>query len=228
MAIRGEQGVIRAVLFDVDGTLIDSNDLHAEAWAKAFAHFGLDIPQHVVRGQIGKGGDNLLPALLPPDVPESRRTEIEDYRGALFKRDFLPRVTAFPDVVPLFERVRADGSRIILATSSKSEELERYVALIGCRDLIDETVTKDDVEHSKPDPDIFAAALHKAGCQAAEALVVGDTPYDVEAAAKIGIATIALRCGGFAEAALREAGAIALFDDPADLLRQYAGSPLGR
>ncbi|HEV2746939.1 MAG TPA: HAD family hydrolase [Allosphingosinicella sp.] len=221
--------MVRAALFDVDGTLIDSNDLHAAAWQQAFRHFGVDLPYEQVRGQIGKGGDNLVPALLPSELVERRQQEIEDFRSELFKRDYLPRALPFPCVRPLFERLRAQGVRIVLATSAHADELDHHLELLGCRDLIEATTSQDDVDHSKPCPDIFAAALAKVAPTSAEdAVVVGDTPYDAEAAGRLGLRTIGVRCGGFPEADLRAAGAVELYDGPEDLLRRYDRSLLAR
>ena len=217
---------IRAVLFDVDGTLVDSNDLHAESWREAFRHFGIDIALDRIRGQIGKGGDNLIPALLP-DLGDERADEIDTYRGDLFKRDYLARTKPFPQVCALFTRIREDDLGIVLASSASGEELDHHLDAFGCRELVTGTTSKDDVEHSKPDPDIFGAALKAAKVEPGEAIVIGDSPYDIQAAAKLGIRAIGFRCGGFDDAALREAGAIALFDGPADLLARYAESPLG-
>ncbi len=214
--------MIRAFLFDVDGTLVDSNDLHAAAWREAFLHFGVDIPFERVRGQIGKGGDNLIPALLPPELVACRQQEIETYRSALFQRDYLPRVRPFAGVRPLFERIVAAGARIVLATSAKKAELDHHIELLGVADLIAAATAKDDVAHSKPDPDIFAAALAKvAPLGPADARVVGDTPYDAEAAGKLGIAAIGFRSGGFPEEQLRAAGVRCLFDGPEDMYRRY-------
>lgn len=217
--------MIKAVLFDVDGTLIDSNDLHAAAWREAFLHFGVDLPHDVVRAQVGKGGDNLIPALLPLELA-ARQEEIDSFRGGLFKRDYLPRVVPFPGVRDLFERIAAHGTKIVLASSAGAEEVHYHVGIIGAEDLLFATTSKDDVEHSKPDPDIFAAALIKAGVGAGEAIVVGDTPYDMQAAAKLGIRTIGFRSGGWADQDLRKAGASEIYDGPADLLACYDRSLL--
>jgi HAD superfamily hydrolase (TIGR01509 family) len=206
--------MIRAVLFDVDGTLVDSNDLHATAWLEAFRRFGFDIPIEAVRSQIGKGGDNLIPSLLP-ELDESRQQELHDFRSTLFRRDYLPRVTPFPGIRPLFERLFGDGVRIVLATSSGRAELDFHRNLIGCSDLIHAATSKDDVGHSKPCPDIFEAALAKAApVEAHEAIVVGDTPWDVKAAGRTGLRTVAVLSGGFAGRELREAGAAAIFAGP--------------
>ena len=177
--------------------------------------------------QIGKGGDLLLLALLPKEEAERRGEEIEKYRLDLFRREYLHRVKAFPKVRELFERIRADGKRIALASSAKAEELANYERIAGIEDLIDAETSSDDAENSKPHPDIFHAALDRlGGVDPAEVIIVGDTTYDAEAAGKAGLRTIGLLCGGWPEAELLEAGCIALYSDPADLLRQYDRSPL--
>jgi beta-phosphoglucomutase-like phosphatase (HAD superfamily) len=169
--------MLRAAIFDIDGTLIDSNDLHAEAWREIFRRFGLDLPHDRIRAQIGKGGDNLMPALLPPELVEQHGKEMEQQRKALFKRDYLPSVRPFPGVKPLFEGLRGSGASIVLATSATEEELESHKQSLGIADLIDGATSADDVEHSKPCPDIFQAALAKLpGVAPYEAVVVGDTP----------------------------------------------------
>ncbi|MEA3064203.1 MAG: hypothetical protein QOJ27_638 [Sphingomonadales bacterium] len=221
-------GAPRAALFDVDGTLVDTNDLHAAAWREAFLHFGLDKPFEAIRWQVGKGGDNLIPALFP-ELDEARREEIEAYRGDLFKRCYLPRARPFPGVRALFERLAGEGVRIVLASSSHAEEVDYHLSLIACADLVAAKTSKDDVESSKPCPDIFQAALGKAAPFAAdEAVVIGDTPWDAEAAARLGLRTIGFRSGGFPDRALAEAGACELYDGPEDLLRRYERSVFGR
>jgi HAD superfamily hydrolase (TIGR01509 family) len=221
-------GAPRAILFDVDGTLVDTNDLHATAWHEAFRHFGHDVPLADIRWQVGKGGDNLIPALLP-GLGEEERERMEEYRSTLYARDYLPRAMPFPGVRALFERLKEDGMRIVLASSSNADEVHFYLGLIGAEDLVDETTSKDDVAHSKPCPDIFEAALGKLAPLGPEAvIVVGDSPWDMKAAARAGLRAIGFRSGGFPDAALREAGACALFDGPADLLACYSESPFAR
>ena len=223
-----EGGAPRAALFDVDGTLVDTNDLHASAWREAFLHFGLDKPVEAIRWQVGKGGDNLIPSLFP-DLSGARQREIEAHRSDLYKRDYLPCARPFPGVRPLFERLAADGVRIVLASSSDAEDVDHLLGLIGCADLVAATTSKDDVDRTKPCPDIFAAALAKAApLGAGEAAVVGDTPWDAKAAAGLGLRTIGFRCGGFPDDALAGAGACELYDGPADLLARYARSVFGR
>ena len=170
-----------------------------------------------------------MAALLPEEEVRRRGKEIEAYRLDLFKREYLPRVKPFPSVRELWERIKADGRRIALASSAKKEELERYKQIAGIDDLVDAETSSDDAEKSKPHPDIFEAALDRLeGIAAEDAIAVGDTPYDAQAAGKAGLRTIGLLCGGWPEEALREAGCIAIYRDPADLLRHYDQSPLAR
>ena len=217
----------RAIIFDVDGTLIDTVDLHAAAWAEAFGHYGFDIAQEDVRGQIGKGGDQLMPVFLPKDFLDEKGEELESFRSDLFKRKYLPDARPFPEVRALFERLRAAGKTILLASSGKADEVEHYMKLAEIADLVDEATSSDDAERSKPHPDIFEAALAKSpGLRAEDAIVIGDTPYDAQAAGKAGLRTVGVLCGGFPEPDLRQAGCVAIYRDPEDLLRNYQTSPL--
>jgi HAD superfamily hydrolase (TIGR01549 family) len=220
--------MITAVIFDIDGTLVDSVDLHAAAWQVAFERFGKKVSFEEVRRQIGKGGDQLMPVFLSEKELAQFGDELDHYRGDLFKREYLPRVKAFPGVPQLFERIRHAGKRIALASSAKGDELAAYKKIAGIDGLIEAQTSSDDAERSKPYPDIFHAALSQLGIMsAAEALVVGDTPYDAQAAAKIGLRTVGLLCGGWSEHDLRLGGCIAVYRDPSDLLAHYDGSPLG-
>jgi HAD superfamily hydrolase (TIGR01549 family) len=219
--------MIKAVIFDVDGTLIDTVDLHAKAWVEALRHFGVDVAFQDMRVQIGKGGDQILHGLIPPEMIEQRGDEIQSYRSELFQREYLPKVRAFPGVRDLFERIRAAGQKAVLASSGKADEVERYKEIAGIADLIDSATSSDDAERSKPFPDIFQAALARLEpMEPHDAIVVGDTPYDAEAARKAGIRSIGVLCGGFPEASLRSAGCMAVYDGPEDLFRHYDQSPL--
>ena len=216
-----------AIIFDIDGTLLDSVDFHAEAWRQAFLHFGRDIPFADLRSQIGKGGDQLLPEFLSEREVDLVGKVIEKTRGEIFKREFLERVRPFLGVKALFERIRRDGLKIALASSSKQQEVAHYAKLLDIEDLIETGTSTDDAKKSKPEPDIFEAALEKLGDPAArKCVVIGDTPYDAEAAKKAGIKTIGVLCGGFPVEDLKKAGAVAIFQDPEDLLRRYDESPL--
>ncbi|MDQ1589993.1 MAG: hypothetical protein QOG71_620 [Pyrinomonadaceae bacterium] len=219
--------MLKAIIFDIDGTLVDSVDLHARAWQEAFRHFGREVEFEQVRHQIGKGGDQLMPVFFSEEELARFGEEMEKFRGDLFKREYISRVRAFPQVRELFERIRRDGTRIALASSAKQDELKVYKELARITDLVEEETSADDAEKSKPHPDIFEAALDALGdIEAGEAVVVGDTPYDAEAAGKIKLRTVGVLCGGFPEAELRAAGCIAIYRDPSDLLARYDSSPL--
>jgi HAD superfamily hydrolase (TIGR01549 family) len=219
--------VIKAVIFDVDGTLVDSVDLHARAWQEALAHFGKHFDFERVRYQIGKGGDQLMPVFLTQDELDEFGEELEKYRGELFKREYLSRVKAFPKVRDLFQRVKDEGLQIALASSAKADELKTYKKIANIEDLVEEETSSDDAEKSKPHPDIFEAALSRLDdTHPSETIVVGDTPYDAEAAGKAGLQTIGLLSGGFPEEDLRAAGCARIYRNPADLLANYDISPL--
>ncbi len=221
--------MIKAVIFDVDGTLVDSVDLHARAWQEAFAHFGKQFDFERVRSQIGKGGDQLMPVFLSKEELDEFGEELEEYRGELFKREYLPRVKAFPAVRELFQRVKHEGLQIALASSAKADELKTYKKIARIEDLVEEETSSDDAEKSKPHPDIFEAALERLGdTRPSEAVVVGDTPYDAEAAGKAGLRTVGLLSGGFPEEDLRAAGCARIYRDAADLLANYDTSPLAK
>lgn len=224
--MRSLRRVIRAALFDVDGTLVDSVDLHAQAWRRALAHFGVAASFDEVRAQIGKGGDQLLPVFLDRARLEKDGPRIEAFRGDLFRRELLPLVRPFPGVRSLLERVRRGGAQVVLASSAAAGELDHYARLCRVDDLIHAATSKDDAARSKPHPDIFAAALARVpGARPAEALIVGDSPWDVEAARRLGVGAVGVLCGGFAEADLRGRGAGWIYRDPEDLLARYDTSP---
>jgi len=219
--------VIRAAIFDLDGTLVDSNELHVLAWQETFRHYGKEIPIERLREQIGKGGDQYLPVFLTEKEIREFGEEVDEYRGEIFKKKYLPQVRPFPKVRELFERVRSDGKKIALASSGKEDEVRHYEKLAEIAGLVGSMTTADQVAHSKPKPDVFIAALRTLGSLPPhEAIAIGDTPYDIEAAKKIDLPIIGLLCGGFSEEALLAEGACAIFRDPADLLERYYQSPL--
>lgn len=214
--------MIEAFIFDVDGTLIDSNDFHAEAWQKAFEKYDKKVSFDKIRPQIGKGADTLLPVFLTEKEIEEFGDEMTELRSEIFKDEYLSRVKPFPKVRELFEKIKADGGRIALASSSNEDEVEAYKKIANIADLIEKSTSADDASRSKPEPDIFQAALKLLGNPAPETvLVVGDTPYDAEAAAKAKLKIIGVLCGGFEEKDLREKGCVEIYRDPADLLVDY-------
>ena len=220
---------VTVVIFDVDGTLVDTVDMHADAWQRALSEFGKEVPFADVRAQIGKGGDQLMPVFLSEAELDEFGERLEKRRGEIFKSEHLPNARAFPKVRGLVERILDDGLQVGLASSAVEEELEHYKELANIADLIDTATSKDDAERSKPEPDIFAAAVKRLdGPRAEECVVVGDTPYDVIAARKLGIRTIGVLAGGFPESSLRDEGAVEIYRDPADLLANYERSLIGR
>ena len=209
------------MIFDVDGTLVDSVDLHADSWQRALEKFGHRVTFDQVRSQIGKGGDQLMPVFLSPSEMNTQAKDLERFRGELFKREYLQRVRAFPKVRDLFERLISDGWKIGLASSAKEEELKIYEEIAGVADLLDATTSSNDAEKSKPHPDIFQAAAERLKVSPDGCVVVGDSPYDAQAAKKAGMISIGLLCGGFPKNDLERAGFQVLYQDPEDVLRNY-------
>ncbi len=220
--------MIKAVIFDIDGTLLDSVDLHAKAWQEAFKKFGYDFSFDKIRSQIGKGGDQLLPVFLSKEDQEQKEKAITEAGGQLFKEKYLSKVKPFPRVRELFEKVKAHGQKPALASSAKGDELKTFKHIAEIEDLVDTEASSADAKRSKPHPDIFEAALDRLGSdvQPENVVIVGDSPFDAEAAGKAGVRTVGVLCGGFAEKDLREAGCVAIFRDPEDLWRRYEESPL--
>jgi HAD superfamily hydrolase (TIGR01509 family) len=214
---------LRAVLLDVDGTLVDSNDAHAESWAAVLAEFGYQVDLQHVRCLIGKGGDKLLPETTGIAKDSELGKRIIERRAVRFKEDYLPRLAGFPRAQELLKRLNAQGLTLVVATSANRDELESLLRVIDSTDLLGDATSSSDAARSKPDEDIIEAALRKSECAPGEALMLGDTPYDIEAAARAGVRCIALRCGGWDDGALK--GAIAIYDDPQQLLEQFERSP---
>jgi HAD superfamily hydrolase (TIGR01549 family) len=219
--------MVRGVLVDIDGTMLLSNDLHAHSWVEAFAAHGYDIPYEDVRPLIGMGGDKLITKLRPELNDESGPgKEISNTRKKLLMEKYMSQFQAAPGSRELVERLLRDGYKLVVATSAEEEELEDLLKASRIADLLEEKTTSSDAEQSKPDPDIVQAALDKTGFPPEQVLMLGDTPYDVQAAQHCGIGLVAVRCGGWSDADL--AGAVAIYDDPADLLNNYDTSPFAR
>jgi HAD superfamily hydrolase (TIGR01549 family) len=218
---------VSAVIFDIDGTLVDSVDLHARAWQEAFEHFGFRIPYDRIRHEIGKGSDKLIPDLLGKDRAARVFEKLDKFRSSLWKSSYFEHVRPFPKVRQLFQRILRDGKRIVLASSAKGDDLKKYKHIAGIDDLVKDETSSDDVDKSKPSPDVIEAALAKLHHpDQATVIMVGDTPWDIMAAAKAGVKSIGVLSGGFLEGELRAAGAVAIYRDPADMLAHYEGSPL--
>jgi HAD superfamily hydrolase (TIGR01509 family) len=216
----------RGVIFDVDGTLVDSNAAHTRAWVEAFAEAGHEVPEARVRRLIGMGGDKIVPEITGLPEGSAQAERIAKRRGEIFRSKYVPTLRPFPSVRDLLLRLRQQGLALAVATSAEKEELGILLRIAGADDLLAAEASSDDAERSKPDPDIVGAALHRLGVRAGEAVMIGDTPYDLEAAARAGITAIAFRCGGWTDAEL--AGAAAIYEDAADLLARFEQSPLRR
>ena len=218
--------MIRAVILDVDGTLLHSNEAHARSFVDAARELGLDPPDvEEVRRLIGMGSDKLIPRAFGIEKEDKRGRELDERKGSIFRERYLDGLRPTPGTRELLERLRDDGLTLVVATSASKEDVDGLLERAGVRDLIEEATSGDEVDASKPEPDVVHAALREAKVDATEAVMIGDTPYDVEASGRAGVPIIALRTGGWDDEALR--GAVAVFSDPADLLAHYEETPLG-
>jgi HAD superfamily hydrolase (TIGR01509 family) len=218
--------MVEAVLSDIDGTLVESNWLHAAAWRDAFAVIDIPLDIETLRRQIGKGGDQLIPVFVPwwkrPMVEEP----LKSYRSFLFHQDYFSKVQPFPKVRDLFVRLKQSGIRTALASSSAKKDLDTYQKIANISDLVDETTSADETARSKPHPDVFSATLKKLNAKPANVLALGDTPYDAESAGKAGIRTIGVTTGGWSRQELLDAGCIEVYKDVAELLERFDQSAL--
>lgn len=218
------QIALKAVLFDIDGTLIDSNDAHTQAWVQTLERHGRVVSYEQVRSLIGKGSDKVFAELLDIASESDLAKQITKDRTQLLLSSFMANLSATPGARLSVQHMRSEGLRLVIASSS-GEELPALLEQAGLQDLLDTSVSSDEIKESKPDGDIIEVALRKAGVQPTEAVMIGDTPYDIAAAKAAGVKCIALRCGGYwDDAALSEA--VAIFDDPATLLRHWRDSLL--
>jgi HAD superfamily hydrolase (TIGR01509 family) len=213
------------VLLDIDGTLVLSNDAHAKAFGEVLREAGYDVPFEKVRPLIGMGGDKVLPLLTGLDAGSPEGKAIADRKKALFRSKYLPTLKAAPGAHALLERMLNEGLTLVIATSASGDEVNGILRQAELDGLVHATTSSSDADRSKPDPDIIHAALRSSGLRPTQVVMLGDTPYDIEAAARAGVPTVALRCGGWwSEDDL--AGAVAVYEDPADMLRQYDLTPL--
>ena len=214
------------VILDVDGTLVDSNDAHASAWVDAFATHGITVPFDLVRRRIGMGGDKLMPEVSGISEDSDQGAAIAATRAELFTRDYLPRIAAFARVRELIERFLADGLRLAVASSAKEGELTPLLEAAGVEDLIKRRTSSDDADASKPEPDIVLAALQQAKAAPEQAVMLGDTPYDIEAATRAGVRVVAVESGGWRRDELT--GAAEVYRDVADILERYDSTVFAR
>jgi HAD superfamily hydrolase (TIGR01509 family) len=220
--------MLKAVLCDIDGTLVDSNTLHAEAWMRAFARFGYNFSLDDLLHQIGKGGDQLIPHYIPSEQLPQLKEPIEKFRKELFHAEYFDRVRPFSGARALLEKMRAAGLRVAVASSASRDDLGKLKEIAQIEDLVEEETTKDDAEKSKPHPDIFQATLDRLKVQPAEAMALGDTPWDIEAAKRAGVSTVAVTSGGWPKEQLSSAGAIAVYKDVAELADRFEQSEFSR
>ena len=217
---------VEAVLLDVDGTLVDSNDAHAQAWSDVLKEAGFEIGSEAVRPLVGMGSDKLLPQLTGLDAESEEGKRLIERRKDVFAKEYLPSIRAFPQVREMLYRMREDGLTLVIASSASEEELRGLLHTLGAEWLLEDATSSSDAERSKPDPDIIRAAVDKAGAGPDRSVMLGDTPYDVAAATRAGVRVVGLRCGGWGDAELE--GAAEIYDDPKSLLAAYDQSLIGR
>jgi HAD superfamily hydrolase (TIGR01549 family) len=210
-------------ILDIDGTLVDTNYHHALAWYRAFRQHGEVLPIWRIHRHIGMGGDQLVESLCGERIEEEKGDDIRTAEKALYMA-LIDEVEPFDGARELVRELKEGGHPVVLASSAKSDEVEHYLDLLEARDLVDAWTDSSDVESTKPEPDLVHAAMDKAGND--DAVMVGDSTWDCEAAGRAGIATIAVLTGGFSEAELREAGAAAVFGSIEELRERVRETPL--
>jgi HAD superfamily hydrolase (TIGR01549 family) len=216
-------GRLPAAILDIDGTLVDTNYHHALAWFRAFRRVDVTLPLYRIHRHIGMGGDQLVEALAGPDFDAEHGDEVREIEGELYK-ELIDEVQPLADARELLEDLKRAGHTLVLASSAKRHEVEHYLDLLGARDLADDWTMSDDVEQTKPAPDLVQAAVEKAG--GGPAVMVGDSVWDCEAAKRAGVPTVAVLTGGFSEQELRAAGAAAVFERLVELRANLASTPL--
>jgi HAD superfamily hydrolase (TIGR01509 family) len=213
-----------AAILDVDGTLVDTNYQHALAWYQAFRQVDCHLPIWRIHRHIGMGGDQLVQALAGEDFDDEHGEEVRAAEKALYLAA-MPTVEPLGESRELIEDLKDQSRKVVLASSAKAKEIEYYLDLLDARELADDWTTSSDVEQTKPEPDLVVAALEKLGTE--DAVMVGDTPWDVEAAKRAGIETVCVLTGGFSRDELEEAGAVAVFESIVELRQRIAETPLG-
>ena len=223
-----QRRMIKALLCDIDGTLVQSNWLHAQAWQDAFAEMGIAVELEDVRRQIGKGGDELVPVFVPWWKQKQVEEPLKTLRKFIFETEYLSKVEAIPRVRELLLKLKENGIRLALASSASKEDLQDYKKIAGIEDLIEEETSASDTDRAKPHPDIFEATLKRLGLKAKECLALGDTPYDAEAAGKAGLWTVGVTTGGWTREELLAAGCVEVYEDVGELLDRFEESALVR
>lgn len=215
--------MLQGVIFDVDGTLVDSNEAHAGSWVDTLREAGIKVPFDVIWPMIGMGGDKLLPSAAGIESDSDLGRKLSERRWEIFQRDYLPRLKPMRGSRALVQRMKSDGLSLVVASSASGNELGALMEAAEVADLIEVRTSSSDAEDSKPDPDIVQAAVRKSGLKPDNLIMLGDTPYDVQAAIGAHVKLVGLLCGGWT--ALELSGAAAIYSDPADLLDWYDASP---
>ncbi|NJP32516.1 HAD family hydrolase [Micromonospora thermarum] len=213
------------VLFDVDGTLVDTTYLHTVSWWEALRQTGQPVPMATIHRAIGMGSDKLLDHLLGPERDHDADSRLRDAHNTLYG-EYWERLEPLPRAADLLRACAERGLRVVLATSAAEHEVGALRRALAADDVIDTVTSSADAQESKPAPDILVAALDQAGLDAARTVFVGDSVWDVAAAGRLGIPCVGLTCGGTSRGELAGAGAVAVYDDPAALLDGLADSPL--
>jgi HAD superfamily hydrolase (TIGR01549 family) len=211
-------------ILDIDGTLVDTNYHHALAWYRAFRQHGIVLPIWKIHTHIGMGGDQLVASLTSETVDKEHGDDIRSAEKALYMA-LIEEVEPVEEAREFIADLKKLGHTVVLASSAKEDEVEHYLDLLDARGLADAWTTSADVESTKPQPDLVNAALSKAG--GGDAVMVGDTPWDIKAASGASVPTVAVITGGFSRAELEEAGAAAVFESVAELRRGLEDTPLG-
>lgn len=220
-------GIRRGVLFDVDGTLIDSSYIHTMSWWGAFRQYGHDVPMAAIHQLVGMGGARLVDNLLPSGRDRDEDEDIMASHGALYASHW-PALRALDGARDLLDRCHAGGLAVALASSARERDLQVMRSVLAADDSIDAATSANDAKESKPAPDILVAALESVGVEAGNAVYVGDAVWDMKAAAALGIPAIGVTCGGINASQLRDAGAVEVYDGPRDLLANLESSAIGR
>ena len=218
--------MVQAILCDIDGTLVQSNWLHAEAWQVAFGAMGIHLELEDLRRQIGKGGDELIPVFVPWWKRDAVEEPLKAFRKEVFHQDFMHRVEPLPRARDFLVHCKEKGIQVALSSSANKPELEIYKKIVSMQDLIDEQTSATDADRAKPHPDIFTATLKRLGLEAKECIAIGDTPYDAESAGKAGLRTIGVETGGWTKEELYAAGCVEVYASVADLLERFDESAL--
>jgi len=212
-----------AAILDVDGTLVDTNYQHAIAWYRSFRRHGVVPPLWRIHRHIGMGGDQLVDAVAGYGVEQENGDDIREAEGELYMQ-LIDEVAPFEGARELIVELKRRGHAVVLSSSAKQDEVDRYLDLLDVREVADGWTTSADVEATKPEPDLVRAALDVA--ETDDAVMIGDTVWDVKAAARAGIETLAVLTGGFSDAELRDAGALDVFDSVLELRSSLDGTPL--